>query len=58
MIRDLICSLDYSIVAEVALTVFVIAFLAIFYGTARLTKGATERFAAIPLSDDLEDPIQ
>ena len=58
MIRDLICSLDYSIVAEIALTVFVTTFLAIFYGTARLTRDATERFASIPLSDDLEDPIQ
>lgn len=58
MIRDLICQLDYSIVAEIALTVFVVAFLVLFYGTNRLSRSATERFASIPLHDEIEDPVQ
>ena len=56
MIRDLICQLDYSIVAEIALTVFVAAFVVIFYGTGRLSRSATDRFSSIPLNDDVEDP--
>ena len=58
MIRDLICQLDYSIVAEIALTVFVAAFFVIFYGTSRLSGSSTERFASIPLDDEIKDPIQ
>lgn len=58
MIRDLICQLDYSIVAEVALTVFVAAFLVIFYGTSRLSRNATDCFASIPLHDDIKDPVE
>ena len=63
MIRDLICQLDYSIVAEVALTVFVTAFIVIFYGTNRLSRNATDRFASIPLHDDMllddiKEPVQ
>ena len=56
MIRDLICELDYSLLAEIALTMFVLAFVVIFYGTGRLSREATDRFAAIPLSDNVEDP--
>ena len=58
MIRDLVSYLDYSIVAEIALAVFVAAFLVIFYGTGRLSRSATDRFASIPLSDEVKDPYQ
>lgn len=56
MIKDLVCALDYSVCAEIALTLFVTTFAFIFYGALRLSRGASERFAAIPLSDQVEDP--
>ncbi|MEO1526762.1 MAG: hypothetical protein AAFX06_15105 [Planctomycetota bacterium] len=58
MIRDLVCNLDYSIVAEVALPLFVGTFALIFYGAIRLSRQATDRFASIPLHDEIKDPIQ
>lgn len=56
MLRDLISALDYSLCAEVALTLFVGTFFLIFYGTFRLSREASDRFASIPLSDNIEDP--
>ncbi|NND98249.1 MAG: hypothetical protein HKN47_13065 [Pirellulaceae bacterium] len=56
MIKDLVCALDYSMCAEAALALFVGTFCIIFYGTFRLSRDATERFASIPLSDNVEDP--
>ncbi|MFK8111626.1 MAG: hypothetical protein AB8B91_05475 [Rubripirellula sp.] len=49
-------ALDYSLCAEVALAMFVGSFAVMLYGTLRLSSKATERFASIPLSDDVEDP--
>lgn len=56
MIRDIVSALDYSACAELALALFVSAFATITYGTLRLSQNATDRFAAIPLSDNVEDP--
>lgn len=56
MIKDLVCALDYSVCAEIALTLFVATFALIFFGTFRLSSEASERFASIPLSDQVEDP--
>ncbi len=56
MIKDIVCALDYSICAETALALFVGTFVIIFYGTARLSREATDRFASIPLHDSIEDP--
>ena len=56
MIKDLVSALDYSVCAEVALALFVGTFAVMLYGTLRLSKSATDRFASIPLSDDVEDP--
>ena len=57
MIKDLLCALDYSICAEIALTLFVVTFGFIFYGALRLSRDASARFAAIPLNDEhVEDP--
>lgn len=56
MIRDLVSALDYSSFAELALAFFVAAFGAMVYGTLRLSKNASDRFASIPLSDEVEDP--
>lgn len=56
MVKDLVCALDYSSCAEFALALFVAAFATITYGTLRLSQNATDRFASIPLSDDVEDP--
>ena len=55
MIRDLVSSLDYSDCAEAALVLFVAAFGWILYGTLRLSRSATDRFASIPLSDEVQD---
>ncbi|MFG0266451.1 MAG: hypothetical protein ACF8AM_15095 [Rhodopirellula sp. JB055] len=56
MIRDLVSALDYSSFAELALALFVVAFATMTYGTLRLSQNATDRFASIPLSDEVEDP--
>jgi cytochrome c oxidase cbb3-type subunit 4 len=56
MIKDLLTSLDYSDCAELALALFVGAFAVIIYGTMRLSREASHRFASIPLSDQVEDP--
>ncbi len=56
MIKDLVCSLDYSLCAEIAFALFGISFLGILFSAFRLSSDATERFASIPLSDDVEDP--
>ena len=56
MVRDLVSALDYAFCAESALTLFVATFLWIFYGTLRLSRSSSERFANIPLSDNIEDP--
>lgn len=56
MIKDLVCALDYSACAEWALALFVVAFATITYGALKLSQGASDRFASIPLSDDVEDP--
>jgi hypothetical protein len=55
MITDLVCSVDYSICAELALGLFVVAFAGILFGSLRLSKGSVDRFASIPLNDTVED---
>ena len=56
MIKDLVCSLDYSICAEITLGLFVVVFAGILLGSLRLSKDAANRFASIPLNDKIEDP--
>ncbi len=56
MIKDLVSALDYSNCAEAALILFVFAFGIMLFSALRLSKQASERFAAIPLSDKVEDP--
>jgi cytochrome c oxidase cbb3-type subunit 4 len=56
MLRDVITSVDYSMAAQVALGLFVVAFSLMIYGTLRLSRRTTDRFASIPLSDRVEDP--
>ena len=57
MFKDLVRALDYSDCAEAALILFVIAFGIMLYGTLRLSRQATDRFASIPLSDqEVKDP--
>jgi cytochrome c oxidase cbb3-type subunit IV len=57
MVKDLVSWLDYSNFAESALLLFVVTFLIIVFGTLRLSRKATDRFASIPLSDDeVKDP--
>jgi len=38
------------------LGLFVVAFSLMIYGTLRLSRRTTDRFASIPLSDRVEDP--
>jgi len=56
MLRDVISSVDYSLAAEIALGLFIVAFSIMAYGTMRLSRRTTDRFASIPLSDRVEDP--
>lgn len=56
MIKDLVSSLDYSNLAQAALLLFATTFGMILYGTLRLSRSATEKFASIPLSDEVKDP--
>jgi hypothetical protein len=56
MLTDVIRAIDYSDCAEVALLLFVVAFALILLSTLRLSRGAADRFASIPLSDQIEDP--
>lgn len=56
MIKDIVSSLDYSNLAQAALILFVVTFGMILYGAFRLSRTAADRFASIPLSDDVKDP--
>jgi cytochrome c oxidase cbb3-type subunit IV len=56
MLMDVIRAIDYSDCAEAALLLFVFAFGLLLMATYRLSPEATERFASIPLSDNVEDP--
>ncbi len=55
MIRDAVASLDMTTIAEVALVLFVVAFLLIVF-LAKTTDGETmKQYASIPLNDGQED---
>lgn len=56
MLRDVITAIDYSRTAEIALALFLLAFACMTYGTLRLSRRTTDRYASIPLSDRVEDP--
>jgi cbb3-type cytochrome oxidase subunit 3 len=58
MLKDVVSKLDYSNFDELALVLFALSFLAIVWGAFRLSKAATDRFSAIPLSDAVQDPFQ
>ncbi len=57
MLKDVVSKLDYSNFDEFALVLFASTFLVIIWGACRLSKDATERFSAIPLSDVVQDPF-
>ena len=56
MLKDVIRAIDYSDCAEAALALFCLAFGLMLFATLRLSRSATDRFASIPLSDQVEDP--
>lgn len=56
MVKDIVNALDYSNFAEAALVLFVAAFGVMLFGALRLSRQATEKFASIPLSDEVKDP--
>jgi hypothetical protein len=56
MLKDVIRAIDYSDCAEIALALFFVAFGLMLLTTLRLSRQATDRFASIPLSDNVEDP--
>ncbi|MDZ4852329.1 MAG: hypothetical protein SGI77_23830 [Pirellulaceae bacterium] len=57
MLKDVVSKLDYSNFDEIALVLFALSFGAIVWGAFRLSKEATDRFSAIPLSDAVQDPL-
>lgn len=56
MIQDVLSAIDYSFCAEVALGLFCVAFAMMVYAVARLKPSSSERYASIPLSDQVQDP--
>ncbi|MFK8110585.1 MAG: hypothetical protein AB8B91_00195 [Rubripirellula sp.] len=52
MLRQIICSLDYSGLAEVAMALFATAFILILVHTLRTPSILTDHYAAMPLSSD------
>ena len=56
MFKDLVRALDYSDCAEAALVLFLVAFALVLFGSLRLSKKASSKFAAIPLTDEVQDP--
>lgn len=56
MLKTVVRALDYSAFAEVALLLFVGCFALTAYGLIRLSRGASDRFASIPLDDEVKDP--
>ncbi len=58
MLKDVVSKLDYSNFDEFALLLFAATFLVIVWGAFRLSKDATDRFSAIPLSDSIQDPFK
>ncbi len=55
MFKEVVRALDYSDCAEAALVLFCVAFGIVCYGALRLSRRATDKFAAIPLSDEVQD---
>ncbi|MEM9585793.1 MAG: hypothetical protein AAGA03_00815 [Planctomycetota bacterium] len=56
MLKDLLRAIDYSACAEVALVLFCVAFALMTYAVLRLKPSTSERYASIPLSDEVKDP--
>ncbi|QDV65356.1 hypothetical protein Mal65_45270 [Crateriforma conspicua] len=56
MLKDVIRSVDYSDCAEIALAMFVVAFAMMVFAVLRLSRKSADRFASIPLSDQVKDP--
>ena len=56
MFKDIVRALDYSDCAEVALLLFVLSFGIILLSALGLRRKSTDRFAAIPLKDEVQDP--
>ncbi len=51
MIRDVVSYLDYSICAEISLTIFVVIFIAVSIRTFFTSQQETQRMAFIPLDE-------
>lgn len=56
MLKDVVSWLDYSVFDEIALLIFAVSFVAIVIGALSLRRESTERFGAIPLTDDVVEP--
>lgn len=56
MLKDVVSWLDYSIFDEIALLIFAACFIAIIIWALSLQRESTNRYSAIPLTDDVVDP--
>jgi cytochrome c oxidase cbb3-type subunit 4 len=56
MLKDVVSWLDYSVFDEIALVIFAACFLAIVIWALSLRRESTNRYGAIPLTDDVVDP--
>ena len=57
MLKDVVSKLDYSVFDEIALVIFALCFGAICLWSLTLRRSTVDRFSAIPLSDEVVDPI-
>lgn len=55
MLKDVMSWLDYSVFDEIALLIFAASFIAIVIGALSLRREATQRYGAIPLTDEVVD---
>lgn len=55
MIRDVVSYLDYSNCAEISLSIFVVVFVAVSLRALLISRSSTEKMAAIPLDEGIQD---
>lgn len=56
MLKTVIRALDFSAYAEIALVLFVACFVLAGVGLLFMSRESTNRFASIPLDDEVKDP--
>ncbi|MGN6137161.1 MAG: hypothetical protein ACTHOU_21970 [Aureliella sp.] len=58
MLRDVISFLDYSICAEISLSIFAVVFVAVSLRALLTSSASAAQMAAIPLDEGAREPSQ